>query len=76
MAKQSPKRRLIVTYSDRAAADSNQICQKLESKGFECLTRLNNLNCVLGEFAGDPEDLKSVSGVVAVEVEDTMYSQE
>ena len=47
----------------------------LTKKGFECLEHLDAINCLLGEFAGDPNELKKIKGVAAVEQEGTMYSQ-
>lgn len=69
------KQRLVITVSDAPGTDSNQVVSDLRKKGFECLEHLDAINCLLGEFAGDPNELKKIKGVAAVEQEGTMYSQ-
>ena len=69
------RQRLVITVSDAPGTDSKRVVSELTSMGFECIEHLEAINCLLGEFAGDPDELMKIKGVSAVEQEGTMYSQ-
>lgn len=70
-----PKKRYMVTLKNSADTNAEQVVHQLTQKGFNTVENLSMLNCLLGEYAGQPADLKNVPGVAAVEEEQSMSSQ-
>ena len=75
-AAKSTKHRLVVTFDSANENSMDSALSALKSEGFDCLEKLESIQCALGLFSGDWEKLKSVDGVKAIELEGSMETQD